>query len=74
MLRVKLFRDATPLFAGTAAHVVLPGEAGEVSVFESHAAMLCVLTGGQVEIDEARFPVRGGVARVSRNAVTIVSR
>ncbi len=73
MLRVKLFRDATPLFDGRAAHVVLPGEGGEVSVFDSHAAMLCALRGGQIEIDEARFPVRSGVARVFHNTVTIVS-
>ena len=74
MLRVNLFRTHQKLFSGTAAQVVLPGEAGEVSVLDFHVPMLCVLAAGDIQVDEARFPVRGGIARVEQNVVTILSR
>ena len=73
MLRVKLFRSHRRLFEGTAARVTLPSEAGEVSVLDFHAPMLCALESGDVLIDETRFPVRSGIARVDRNVVTIVA-
>jgi len=73
MLRVQLFQAHRRLFGGTAAQVVLPGAAGEVAVLDYHVPMLCTLMEGSVQIDDARFPVRGGVARVDRNAVTILT-
>ena len=73
MLRVKLVRNCRRLFEGQATQVVLPGEAGEVTVLNFHAPMLCALETGEVQIDEARFPVRQGLARVERNLVTIVA-
>lgn len=73
MLRVHVFQRRRPVFQGTAKQVVLPGEEGEVSVLAFHAPMLCVLSRGVVLVDETRLPVRGGLARVERNAVTIVS-
>ncbi len=73
MLRVGLFRAHQRLFEGTAARVVLPSEEGEVSVFDFHAPMLCALGRGEVVVDEARFPVQGGIARVARNVVTILA-
>ena len=72
MLRVLLCRGQERLYDGAAAHVVLPGEDGEMSVFDFHAPMLCALGRGDVWVDDARFPVPGGVARVARNAVTIL--
>ncbi len=74
MLHVSLFQTHRKLFGGTAAQVVLPGAAGEVSVLDFHVPMLCVLMAGDVQVDEARFPVRGGIARVDRNVITILSR
>ena len=73
MLRVLLCRGHEQVFEGPAVRVVLPGEDGEVSVFAFHAPMLCTLGTGEVVVDEARFPVRGGVARVARDAVTILA-
>ena len=73
MLRVRFFQDRQPLFDGSARQVVLPGEDGEVSVLDFHAPMLCALGEGAVHIDEARFPVHRGVARVERNVVTILA-
>ncbi len=72
MLRVLLCRRASVLFEGAANQVVLPSEEGEVAVFDFHAPMLCALGAGDVQIDEARIAVRGGIARVSKNAVTIL--
>jgi len=73
MLRVTLFQAHRRLFAGAAAQVVLPGEEGDVAVLALHAPMLCALRDGAVQIDEAAFPVRGGLARVARNVVTILT-
>jgi len=73
-MRVKLFRARQRRFDGTAATVVLPGEDGEVTVLDFHAPMLCTLSKGDVIVDEAAFPVQGGLARVARNVVTIIAR
>jgi len=73
MLRVTLFQAHQRLFAGTAAQVVLPGEEGDVAVLDAHAAMLCALRRGAVQIDDTLFSVRGGLARVARNVVTILT-
>ena len=74
MLRVTVFQGLRRLYAGPATRVVLPGEDGQVAVLDWHAPMLCVLGPGAVEIDDARFPVRRGLARVARNQVTVVTR
>ena len=73
MLHVTLFQNRRRLFDGTASQVVLPGEEGELTVLDFHAPMLCALTEGDIQIDEAYFPVRSGIARVERNVVTIVA-
>ncbi len=72
MLRVLLCRGAATIFEGPAVSVVLPSEESEVSVFDFHAPLLCALEAGDVQIDEAKFAVRGGIARVFKNAVTIL--
>ncbi len=73
MLRVALFQGRRPVFQGSARQVVLPGEDGEVSVLDYHAPMLCVLGEGTVQIDELDVPVRGGLACVTCNSVTILA-
>ena len=73
MLRVTLLQGRQQLFVGTARQVILPAQAGEVSVLDCHAPMLCALVAGDVQIDEAYFPVRRGVAGVARNVVTILA-
>ena len=74
MLHVTLVRARQRLFDGTATQVVLPGEAGEMAVLDFHAPMLCTLTEGDVQIDDAYFPVRNGIVRVERNMITILAR
>ena len=73
MLRVQIFHGQQRLFSGSAAQVILPGADGEIAVFDCHAPMVCTLAEGAVQVDEARFAVRRGVARVDRNTVTIVA-
>jgi len=73
MLRVRLFRDGERVFEGSARQVVLPGEDGELAVLDWHAPMLCALADGTVQIDERSMPVRGGIARVERNRVTVIA-
>lgn len=72
MLRVTVFQARRQRFAGPATQVVLPAEAGEVSILRDHAPMLCVLRDGTLWIDDHRLHVRTGLARVARNAVTIL--
>jgi F0F1-type ATP synthase epsilon subunit len=74
MLRVTVFQGLRRVYAGPAERVVLPGEDGQVAVLDWHAPMLCALGQGDVEADDARFPVRRGIARVARNQVTVVTR
>ena len=74
MLRVTLFQGHRQLFGGTASQVVLPGAEGEIAMLDFHAPMVCALTEGAVQIDDARFAVGGGIARVARNVVTILAR
>ena len=73
MLRVRLFQDHRRRFDGPATQVILPSDEGDVAVLEFHAPMLCAMGRGTVQIDEAAFAVRGGVARVARNIVTILA-
>ena len=72
-MRVSCYQNRRQRFQGTAAQVTLPGEEGELSVLSFHAPMLCVLAAGDIVIDHVRIPVRGGIARVARNAVTILA-
>ena len=74
MLQVRIFQHHRQCFAGTARQVVLPAQSGELSVLEYHAPMLCALASGAIQIDDAAFMVRGGLARVDRNLVTIMAR
>ncbi len=73
MLRVRLFQDHQAVFEGVASHIVLPGDGGELSVLDYHAPMLCVLSEGDIYIDEARFGIHGGIVSVARNFVTIMT-
>lgn len=72
MLRVRVIIGRTRVFDGCAHQVVLPGAEGDVGVMGFHAPMVCALTPGDVLIDEARVPVRRGLARVDRDSVTVV--
>lgn len=72
MFRVTLFQDHQQRFAGKAAQVVLPAEAGEMTVLECHAPTLCTLSAGVVDIDGVLFPVQHGLAQIEGRAVTIV--
>lgn len=72
-MRVSVYQHRRRLFSGTATQVILPGAEGELSVLNFHAPMLCVLAEGELQIDQVRFPIRGGLARMARNAMTILA-
>lgn len=73
MLHVRVMQGHQQVFSGTAAQVILPGEAGEVAVLGFHAPMLCALAEGVVQVDERRFQVGGGIAQVARDRVTVLA-
>ncbi len=72
MLQVDLFAGTQALYTGHAEHVVLPGEEGELSVFDCHAPMVCALGAGTVHIDDRQFLIEGGLASVWRNHLIVV--
>ena len=74
MLQVELFQGRQALYQGSAQQVVLPGEDGELSVWAWHAPMLCRLGRGEIQVDERRYPVAGGLACVWRNRLLIIGR
>ncbi len=73
MLRVTVMHGRRMRYQGAANEVVLPGEAGEVSVLDFHGPMLCALTAGMIQCDGTRIAIQGGLARVERNTVTILA-
>ena len=72
-MNVRLIEANRQRFAGSAEQVTAPTTAGELSVLEFHAPMLCALAAGTVQVDAERFPVRGGLVRVYRNTVLIMA-
>ncbi len=73
MLRVTCYRGRESVFRGEATTVVLPSDAGELSILEWHAPLVCALGRGTVQIDDTRVPICGGVAKVGGNTVIIVA-
>jgi F0F1-type ATP synthase epsilon subunit len=72
-MHVTLLQGNRLIFRGVAAQVVLPGAAGELSVFDHHAPLLCALQQGSVQVDERVYAVGPGLACMARNRLTIVS-
>ncbi len=63
-------------FRGEAVSVTLPGELGSFTVLKNHAALISVLTKGEVkyttpEGEERSLSIEGGLADVNNNVISV---
>ena len=77
-LRVRVVSPEKTVFDGTAAAVVAPAWDGLVGILPGHAPMLALLGMGPLSIERSgggtdAFHVVGGVLKVERNQVTLLT-
>ncbi len=76
LLTVKVISPENLLFDGQASAVSLPGSEGPFVVLANHAPIISTLETGIIKIKDSReeyhnIEVKGGVARVLDNVVTV---
>ncbi|MDA0329113.1 MAG: F0F1 ATP synthase subunit epsilon [Gemmatimonadetes bacterium] len=77
-LRVRVVSPDRIVFEGEAASVVAPAWDGQVGILPGHAPMLALIGSGELSVDRPgggsdTFHVAGGVLKVERNAVTLLT-
>jgi F-type H+-transporting ATPase subunit epsilon len=77
-LRVRVVSPEKIVFEGEAASVVAPAWDGLVGILPGHAPMLALVGSGELSIDRPgggsdAFHVAGGVLKVERNQVTVLT-
>lgn len=77
-LNVRVVSPDRIVFEGEAASVVAPAWDGQVGILPGHAPMLALIGSGELTVDRPgggsdRFFVAGGVLKVERNTVTLLS-
>lgn len=77
-LRVRVVSPERVVFDGDAAAVVAPAWDGQVGILPGHAPMLALVGSGVLSVDRAgggsdSFHVAGGVLKVERNQVTVLT-
>lgn len=74
-MKLKIVAPDKTLFEGDVRMVKLPGTLGQFTVLEHHAPLVSTLTEGEIIYkigeDEQNVDVRGGVAEVRDNQVTV---
>ncbi|MDE5807601.1 MAG: F0F1 ATP synthase subunit epsilon [Muribaculaceae bacterium] len=62
-------------FKGEVESVTLPGQLGSFTVLRNHAALISVLTAGNVDYmakgERHSIPIRGGIADVNNNVISV---
>ena len=71
-LDVSILSQKEVLFKGKAKSVLLPGESGVFEVIPYHKRLISRLISGILFVDDTRFSVLRGIAKVSQNKVTII--
>ncbi len=72
MLDVLVITAHQCLFEGKANQVILPGESGVFEVLRFHRPIISTLLAGYIVIDDQTISIERGVAKVERNAVTLI--
>jgi len=75
---VRVVSPSRVVFEGTAAALVVPVWDGQVGVLPGHAPMLALLGAGPLSVERSgggsdTFYVAGGVMKVERNLVTLLT-
>ena len=77
-LNVRVVSPEKIIFEGEASAVVAPAWDGHVGILPGHAPMLALIGSGEVSVDRPgggsdAFHVAGGVLKVERNQVTLLT-
>lgn len=73
MIETVIYTPEKTLFEGKAQRIVLPGEQGIFEILSYHKPIVSRLIGGRIVIDDTTvFPIRCGIAGVSRNRAIVV--
>ena len=72
MLEVIIATVERIIFEGKARSIILPGEQGVFEILPFHKPLLSRLISGCLIVDGKPYPVRRGIAGVSRNTVTVI--
>jgi F-type H+-transporting ATPase subunit epsilon len=77
-LRVRVVAPDRIVFEGDASSLVAPAWDGQVGILPGHAPMLALVGSGALHVDRvgggsASFHVAGGVLKVERNQVTLLT-
>ena len=77
-LSVRVVSPEQVVFEGEAASVVAPAWDGDVGILPGHAPMLALIGNGALSVDHVgggsdTFYVAGGVLKVERNVVTLLT-
>ncbi|NIO60233.1 MAG: F0F1 ATP synthase subunit epsilon [Acidobacteria bacterium] len=77
-LHVRVVSPDRIVFEGEASAIVAPAWDGQVGILPSHAPMLALVGAGELSIDRVgggsdAFHVAGGVLKVERNQVTLLT-
>jgi F-type H+-transporting ATPase subunit epsilon len=77
-LRVRVVSPDRIVFEGDAAAVVAPAWDGQVGILPNHAPMLALVGSGVLSVDRPgggsdSFHIAGGVLKVERNQVTVLT-
>lgn len=75
-MRVEILTPRKIEFKGDADCVVLPTQAGEISILPRHSALISVLKQGRIRVKnkdkEDSFSIEGGVAEITEDSVVIL--
>ena len=74
-MTLKIISTTEVLYEGDADSVTLPGAQGSFTVLNNHASLISTLTSGNIVFSgpqgEAFFPIKGGVADVDSNVISV---
>ncbi len=80
-MKIRILTEHKQIFAGEAREVVMPGEDGELAVWNFHEPCISRLRSGQIKVrlgdagaQEAPqvFPIRGGIARIGPLEIVVL--
>ncbi len=72
MLDVLVITPQRVIFEGKARSVTVPGEQGVFEILSYHKDIVSRLFSGDVKVDEKKYKVKRGIARVENDNVTII--
>lgn len=75
-MTLKIISTTEVVFEGQVEAVQLPGEMGRFTVLNHHASLISSLVSGTIEYrtadgHEGRFDVKGGIADIDNNVVSV---